>query len=94
MAKSFVAPEPVRHMFAATHVRTISARRIVSILIVTVRIRLRCSSKKQAAEKDEYADLLVHVVLRFGYLRVQNRSALMNRGLIQVFVFVHFLNPE
>ena len=75
-------------MLAATHVRTISARRIVSILIVTVRIRLRRSSKKQAAEKDEYADLLVRVVLRFGYLRVQNRSAWMNRGLIQVFVFV------
>ena len=63
MAKSFVAPEPVRHLLAATHVRTISARRIESILIVTVRIRLRRSGKKHAAEKDEYANLLVHVDL-------------------------------
>ena len=94
MAKPFIAPEPARHVPGSAHVRTITAGRIVSILIVTMRIRLRRSRQSQAAEKDEHANLLLHDDLRFRYLQAQNRPARMNRGLIQVFVFVHFMTAK
>ena len=98
MVKPFVAPEPVRHLPGSTHVRAIRASRIVSILIVTMRIRLRRSRQSQAAEKDEHGNLFVHDDLRFGYLQAQNRTERMNGGLTQVIVFVQeplkFLNPK
>jgi len=101
MVKPFVAPEPVRHLPGSTHVRAITASRIVSILIVTMRIRLRRSRQSQAAEKDEkdeHRNLFVHDDLRSGYLQAQNRTERMNRGLTQVIVFVQeplkFLNPK
>ena len=98
MVKPFVAPEPVRHWPGSTHVRAITASRIVSILTVTMSIRLRRSRQSQAAEKDEHRNLFVHDDLRFGYLQAQNRTERMNRGLIQVIVFVQepliFLNPK